>query len=412
MEYRQHQLANGLQIVSECNDRAYTAAFGYFVRTGSRDETPEIAGVSHFLEHMVFKGTSSLSAEEVNLRLDELGSSSNARTSEESTIYHSSVLPEFQTPMVELLSDLMRPSLRDDDFEMEKQVIIEEIKMYQDQPPYGGHEKIMEDFFSDHPLSQSVLGTEDSVGQMSPADMRNYFAQRYSPGNMCLAAAGNVDFQKLVDDAERLCGHWESFDAARQPVSANYRGGFEQIVKANSHQQYLMQLSPGPSASDPDRFAVRVVSAILGDDGGSRMFWEFLDSGKAESAGMGAYEYFDSGLVMTYICCAPEEAQDNLVRLHQLQTQAVARGITQRELDLAKRKIASHIVLASERTSSRLFSVGSQWLVDQPFLTTREIAAIYESVTLDQVTSVLEKYPLTQNMTLVVGPRTDLQPVE
>lgn len=411
MEYRQHRLANGLQILAECNDRAYTASFGVFVRTGSRDESAEIAGVSHFLEHMVFKGTSTLSAEQVNLRLDEMGSSSNARTSEESTIYHSTVLPEFQTPIVELLCDLMRPSLRDDDFEMEKQVIIEEIRMYQDQPPYGGHEKIMEDFFSDHPLSKSVLGTEESIGDMSADDMRKYFELRYSPGNMCLAAAGNVDFGRLVNDAERLCGQWESFDAERQPVSANYRGGFEQIIKANSHQQYLMQLSPGPSLSHPDRFAVRVLSAILGDDGGSRMFWEFLDSGKAESAGMGAYEYYDSGLVMTYICCAPEEAQDNLVRLHQLQTEAVARGISQRELDLAKRKIASHIVLASERTGSRMFSVGAQWLAEQAFLTTRQISAIYEAITLEQVMDVLEKYPLGKNMTLVVGPRTDLQRV-
>jgi predicted Zn-dependent peptidase len=270
----------------------------------------------------------------------------------------------------------------------------------------------MEDFFSGHPLSQSVLGTEESIGQMSADDMRNYFEQRYAPGNMCLAAAGNVDFEKLVDDAERFCGQWKSFGAAREPVLANYRGGFEQIIKSNSHQQYLMQLSPGPSVSDPDRFAVRVLSAILGDDGGSRMFWEFLDSGKAESAGMGAYEYFDSGLVMTYICCAPEEAQDNLIRLRKLQTEAVAGGISQRELDLAKRKIASHIVLASERTGSRMFSVGSQWLADQPFLTTGEIAAIYEAVTLEQVTAALEKYPLTNNMTLVVGPRSDLQPVE
>lgn len=405
MEFRQHQLENGLTVMAECNDRAYTAAFGYFVRTGSRDETADVAGVSHFLEHMVFKGTPNHTAEQVNLRLDEMGSASNARTSEESTIYHSTVLPEFQTSMVELLSDLMRPSLREEDFETEKQVIIEEIKMYRDQPPYGGHEKIMEEFFGEHPLGQSVLGTVESVGGMSPQGMRKYFEQRYSPGNMCLAAAGNVDFEKLVEDAERLCGNWNPFDAKRQPVPVKFQNGFRQIVKENSHQQYLLQLSPGPSLREEDRYATRVLSTILGDDSGSRMYWEFLDSGKAESAGMGSYEYFDSGLLMTYVCCAPEEAQGNLERLASLQRGAFEVGITQKELDLAKRKIASHIVLASERAGSRMFSVGSQWLSELDYKTTGEIAAIYEAITLDQVKAALEKYRLTENMTLVVGPR-------
>ena len=411
MEYRQHRLENGLEILAECNEHAYTSAMGFFVKTGARDEAADIGGVSHFLEHMVFKGTPHHTAEQVNLRLDEMGSSSNARTGEECTIYHATVLPEFQTPMVELLSDLMRPSLRADDFETEKQVILEEIKMYHDQPPYGGHEKIMEDFFGTHPLSQSVLGTVESVSSLNPDGMRNYFQQRYSPGNMSFAAAGKIDFERLIDDVERCCGSWEAFETLRITQDANYNFGFEQIVKENSYQQYILQLAPGPCASDEDRFATRVMTAILGDDGGSRMYWEFLDSGLAESAGMGAYEYLDTGAIMTFICCAPEQAQANLERLYNLQTKAVEDGITQKELDLAKRKIASHIILASERTGGRMFSVGAQWLVGQPFKTTREIAEIYEAITLEQVTESLHKFGLVNNMTLVVGPQDDLQQV-
>ncbi len=145
------------------------------MRTGARDETPEVGGVSHFLEHMVFKGTPNRSAAEVNLELDEMGSSSNARTSEESTIYYATVLPEFQTQVVELLSDIMRPSLRPEDFETEKQVIIEEIKMYDDQPPYGGYERIMAEFFGNHPLGQSVLGTVETVSALTPESMMELF---------------------------------------------------------------------------------------------------------------------------------------------------------------------------------------------------------------------------------------------
>ena len=216
MEYRQHKLENGLEILAECNREAYTSAFGFFVRTGSRDETHEVSGVSHFLEHMVFKGTPNRTAAQVNLELDEMGSSSNARTSEESTIYHAAVLPEFQTPVVELLSDIMRPSLRLEDFETEKQVIIEEIKMYDDQPPYGGYERVMAEYFGDHPLGQSVLGTVDTVTALTPDGMMNYFEQRYSPSNICFSAAGNIEFDELVEDIERCCGHWEKIQSGAE----------------------------------------------------------------------------------------------------------------------------------------------------------------------------------------------------
>ena len=411
MEYLQHQLDNGLEILAECNRQAYTSAFGFFVRAGSRDETPEVGGVSHFLEHMAFKGTPHRSAAQVNLELDEMGSSSNARTSEESTIYHASVLPEFQTQIVELLSDIMRPSLREEDFETEKQVIIEEIRMYDDQPPYGGYEAIMEAFFGSHPLGNSVLGTVESVSALTPDQMMAYFRQRYSPGNICLAAAGNVDFDKLVADAQRCCGAWESYDAPRQLQPAKPKSGFRSLAKPQSYQQYILQLVDAPSSEDPRRYAASVLASILGDDSGSRMYWEFLDRGLAESAGMGSYDYQQGGAMMTYLCCAPEQAQENLGRLAELQNRVHQEGVTQKELDLAKRKIASHIVLASERTGTRMFSVGSQWLSEQPFKTVAEIAALYESLNLAEVNEILESFPLTNPMTVCVGPCEDLQPV-
>ncbi len=412
MEYRQHQLANGLTILAECNPRAYMAAYGFFVKAGSRDETNNIGGVSHFLEHMVFKGTPNRTAEQVNLELDEMGSASNARTGEESTIYHSAVLPEFQSQMVDLMTDLMRPSLREADFNTEKKVIIEEIKMYQDQPPYGGHERIMADFFGTHPLGQSVLGTVDTVTQLSANQMKAYFESRYSPGNIAFAAAGNIDFEQLIIDLEHACGEWQTADAPRNQEQADYQSGFQCLHKHASHQQYILQLSPGPSAESMDRYAFRVATAILGDDSGSRLYWEFLDSGIAESAGAGAYEYLNNGLMMTYLCCSPDAAQDNLRRLKQVQDRFYEKGVTQKELDMAKRKIASHIILSSERTEHRMFSVGAQWLVGQPFKTVSEIAGIYDAITLEEVNEVIRRYPHKNNMTLVIGPRTDLQPAD
>lgn len=408
MEYRRHRLDNGLEILAECNPRAHSMAIGYFVRTGSRDETAEIGGVSHFLEHMVFKGTENRSAEDVNRQLDEMGSHSNARTSEESTIYHAAILPDFQTPIVELFSDLMRPSLRNDDFETEKQVIIEEIMMYDDQPPYGGHERIMAEYFGDHPLSQSVLGTVDTVGGMSADRMKEYFQRRYSPGNIAVAVAGNVDFDKLIADCERCCGSWTEYPTDRPHRNAVPQSGFVCQEKNDSTQQYVIQLAKGPHCNDSDRFAARVAATILGDDSGSRIYWDMIDPGRVEAAGIGNYEYDDTGVIMTFLCCAPEQTQDNLNRLVEIQRTAIKSGVTEKELELAKSKIASHIILASERTESRMFSVGSQWLKNQEFKSPKEIAEQYEAVTIEQVNSVLQQYPLDSNMTLCVGPKTDL----
>ena len=408
MEYRRHRLDNGLEILAECNPGAHALACGFFVRTGARDETPDVGGVSHFLEHMVFKGTPNRSADQVNRELDEMGSHSNARTGEESTIYHATVLPDFQSRIVEVLSDIMRPSLREDDFETEKKVIIEEIKMYDDQPPYGGHERIMAEFYGSHPLGQSVLGTVDTVTGLTPTRMNEYFQQRYSPGNIALAAAGNVDFERLINDAEAFCGNWDSFPAQRELVPVQPRSGFVTMHKPESTQQYLIQLANGPSSQDEDRFAARVLTTILGDDSGSRMYWEFLDSGLAEAAGMGNYEYDGAGLIMTFVCCAPEQAQENLERMKKLQGRAIVERVTQKELEQAKRKISSHIILSSERTESRMFSVGAQWLKNNDYKTPGEIAAVYDAVTLEQVNAIAQKFPLVENMTLCVGPEAEL----
>ena len=167
MQFKQTTLDNGLEIIAEVNSNAFSLSLGYFVKTGSRDESLDIAGVSHFLEHMLFKGTPRRTSVDVNRQLDDLGSQSNAFTSEEQTVYYMSVLPENQFPALDLVTDMMRPSLRDDDFQTEKQVILEEIAMYDDQPPYGAMERAMEEFFGEHPLSTRVLGTKESVSTLT-----------------------------------------------------------------------------------------------------------------------------------------------------------------------------------------------------------------------------------------------------
>ncbi|HEY2410590.1 MAG TPA: pitrilysin family protein [Pirellulaceae bacterium] len=408
MQFRQHTLDNGLEIVAETSPDAYSAAYGFFVRTGARDETDEISGVSHFLEHMVFKGSANRSAAEVNRDLDDLSAGSNAYTSEEQTVYYATILPEDQEEMVELLADMMRPALRQDDFDTEKQVILEEIAKYDDQPPYGAHEKCMAAFFAEHPLGKSILGTPASVGGLARDQMLGYFEQRYSPKNMVLAAAGNVDFDSLILQAQNYCGRWAMFDAPRKAPAAAPRHDFKVIHKPLAVQQYVVQLAAGPAATDPDRYAARLLSTVIGDDSGSRLFWELVDTGVAESASIGTQEYQGAGVYLTWLSCLPELAAENLQRIAEVVQETDESGVTEEELDQAKNKVCAQIVLHSERPTNRLFSVGNSWIQRRQYKTVREAVNAYRAVTLDDIARVLKQYPLSRTSTVAVGPLTEL----
>ena len=408
MEFREHTLANGLEIVAECNPKAYSTALGFFVKTGSRDEQDDNHGVSHFLEHMVFKGTARRNAADVNRELDEIGSHSNAFTSEEQTVYFAAFLPEYQDKALELLSDILRPALREDDFEMEKKVILEEIAKYEDQPPFGAHEKCMALHFGSHPLARSVLGTTASVGALTRDRMLAYFQQRYSPRNIALVAAGNVNFERLIALLELYCGKWEPFEAPRQTPPALPHQGLQVIHKDTATQQYVVQLANAPGSSDESRYAARLLATILGDSSGSRMYWELFDRGLAECAVMETCDYQGAGVFLTYLCCAPEDASDNLASIDEILRQAHADGVTAAELAQAKSKIRSHVVLQAERPANRLFSVGNNWIQRRQYRTVREIVRSYEAVTPQDIAAVLEQFPLTVNTTVAVGPLEEL----
>jgi predicted Zn-dependent peptidase len=408
MPFRQHTLDNGLEIVAETTPDAYSAAYGFFVRTGARDETAEVSGVSHFLEHMVFKGSANRTAAEVNRDLDDLSAGSNAYTSEEQTVYYATILPDDQEEMVELLADMMRPALRQDDFDTEKQVILEEIAKYDDQPPYGAHEKCMAAFFGEHPLGKSILGTPQSVGGLARDQMLAYFEQRYSPKNIVLAAAGNVDFDSLILQAQNYCGRWGMFDAPRNLPAVQPRHDFKVIHKPLAVQQYVVQLAAGPAANDSDRYAARLLTTIIGDDSGSRLFWELVDTGVAESVSIGTQEYQGAGVYLTWLSCLPDLAAENLQRIVEIVQDAEANGVTEEELEQAKNKVCAQIVLHSERPTNRLFSVGNAWIQRRQYKTVREAVDAYRAVTLDDIARVLKRYPLSRTATVAVGPLTEL----
>lgn len=409
MEFHSHRLPNGLEIVAETNDDAHSMGVAFMVRTGARDESSELAGVSHFLEHMCFKGTPRRSADDVNREFDEIGAHYNAFTSEECTAYYASVLPEYQEGCIDLLADILRPSLRADDFDMEKKVILEEIQMYLDQPPFGMDDRIKELHLSGHPLAKSVLGTSASVSALSPDQMRGYFTNRYAADNVFVVAAGKVDFPALVDQVAARCGDWRSQGNRRELPSASSRTSFEIVHRPTATQQYVLQLADAPASEDADRYAAKLLATIVGDDTGSRIFWELTDTGLAETATLGHYEYLGVGMYYTWLSCEPDLVDENLQRLHAIYHEADATGPTADELRQAKSKVKARVVLGSERPQNRLFNVGGNWLQRREYRSVADDLASLDAVTLDDLQRVLRKFPLSRCSTVTVGPRENVR---
>lgn len=410
MEFRRHTLANGLEVIAECNPQAYSAAVSFFVNIGSRDESPQVAGVSHFLEHMVFKGTAKRSAEQVNLEFDSIGADYNAATSEERTIYYASLLPEYLPQAVELWADVLQPALREEDFETEKQVILEEIKMYQDAPPYGADDTCKELYFQQHPLASRVLGTEESISAMSAEQMKDYFYRKYSPANIALVGSGNIDFDQFVELAERYCSHWGGEKAERpceefRPTESRLK------IEQNPHsvQEYLIQCAAAPPANGKDRYVAGLLSLILGDDSGSRFYWALVDAGLCDGASFGYHDYLDCAVYASYLSCAPEDCQTVLEKVETILREVQNQSITAEELQQAQNKVCSSLVLASERPKNRLFKVGANWTRRQEYRTVREELETIRSVSLQDIRRVLDEYPLTNWATVAVGPLAEVQ---
>ena len=412
MPFHQTTLDNGLRVIAELNDSARSVATGFFVKAGSRDESLDLAGVSHFLEHMIFKGTPRRDALDVNRDFDRVGAKHNAQTSEEDTFYHVTCLPEYLPKAFDVLSDILRPSLREEDFDTEKKVIIEEIRMYLDSPMSVAYEAAKAAHFGGHPLGQSILGTVESITDLPVDKMRDYFARYYSPANIVLAFAGNSDWDRLVALAEEHCGAWQGPPATRQAVPPRGTGAFKAILRADDQQQTIIGMADGPPLESDDRYAAQLLATVLGDHTGSRLYWTLVDPGHADGAEVGYQDYNNAGVFFTFLSCEPDEAQANLGRVVDAYRNVLTEGITDEELDRAKNKVLARSVLRSERPMGRLTSLGFQWTYRREYLTVEAELDAFSRVTTADVRRVLDAFPLLPQTLVSVGPTVDLHPPE
>lgn len=405
MEFKQAQLDNGLTIIAEKRPTSRSLALGFFVRTGSRDESPEISGVSHFLEHMMFKGTDRRTAFEVNLEFDQMGAKYNAFTSEENTVYYAAVLPEYQERVLDLWSDLMRPALREEDFTVEKGVICEEIAMYKDLPHFDVIDRGRRLHYGDHRCGNSVLGTEETIRALESRQMRDYFERRYSPDNMVLACAGQVDWEALLAQAQRLCGHWQPKQPARE--LSDFRGTGEKSAVPNTkvQRQHLCLVSGAPSAQHERRYAAGVLSHIIGDVSGSRYYWDLVDPALADSADMEFDAADGTGAYYTYISCDPDKTEQVLRIVRDCFADIRRNGVNEDELTSSKNKMASSLTLHGELPMGRLVPLGFNWLYKQAYMSVEEELGRIMAIEGRDIQALLAEYPMEPLSIIALGPQ-------
>ncbi|MFA7461408.1 MAG: pitrilysin family protein [Trueperaceae bacterium] len=397
-------LPNGLTVIGEHNPRAQSAAVGYMVHAGSRDETADIAGVSHFLEHMMFKGNERLSADDINRTFDELGADYNAYTSEERTVYYGAVPADRAGALLDLLSELMRPSLRQEDFDMEKKVILEEIAMYQDRPAQRLFELANERFWNGHPLGNSVLGSKESVGGLQQSAMRAYFEQRYAPGNVCLVLAGNYQWNELLERAEAATAGWRDYEVSREKNAPLHKAGYDSVADATLNRRHTALFAPGLAVEDPQRFAASILANAIGDGSGSRLYWELVDKGLTDSAWLSHESSEGAGAFVGYLSADPGRADEVLKRFKGVLAEVQQGGISAEEWRRSQRKIATSLTFRAETPLGRLMSFGTYFQTLGSYMSVNEMVEQVMSTPPEAGAEILAERPFDASFVMSLGP--------
>ncbi|GAA5437459.1 pitrilysin family protein [Deinococcus aquaticus] len=404
---QRHTLPNGLTLLLEPDPHAQTTAAGYFVNTGSREETPTEMGASHFIEHLLFKGSDTLSAAQLNERLDDLGGNANAFTSEEATVYHAATLPEHTPQLLSTLTELMRPALRDTDIHTERGVILEEIAMYAEQPTVRVTDELRADYWGTHPLGWPILGTTDTVTALTPDALRRNHRQRYGAQRVTLTLTGQFDPAHALDWATTHLSDWPAATPhTHTPAQPHHPRTTRTIHDPTLTRVQVTAATPGLSATHPLREAAHILADLIGGENGA-LYWHLIDNGTCDSADLGHLEYHDTGTFEGGFSCDPDRAATALTTYRTVLADADTL-ITPVAVRRAARKLAVSTLLRAETPQGRLFTLGMEHLATGHTLTTEEHVRRYEQVTADDVREVLRLCPLNELTIVALGPITAL----
>lgn len=402
----QHELPNGLRVVCEAMPRVRSAAAGFLAQTGARHESPTEHGVSHFLEHMCFKGTPRRTWHDINIRFDELGAIYNAFTGKEHTVYYGWVPGRRIEEQIELLADMMRPSLPPQDFETERNVILEEIAMSDDNFDRLVWNFVHEVIFGDHPLGHEILGEKETIQQLPHATLADYHRRRYAANNLCLMTAGAIEPEAVFAAAGRHCGDWmPSFNGvATRAEMPPWPTGVRKLALPRFQQQSIVLAYPSIPRGHPMEESVEVFTSLFGGQN-SRCFWNIVQKGICADAGAIWVGYRDCGAMIFYADGQPDRCDAMLSALQDEIRRVKSEGIRPEEVQRVKNQRRTHLALEAESPRTRLMQLIDDYETRGHLRTPEAALAAVEAVTVKSVEAVVDAISLDdEGLLLSCGP--------
>jgi predicted Zn-dependent peptidase len=401
---RRTVLPNGLTIISEEMPHIRSVSAGVWIRTGSRHEAPEVNGISHFAEHMVFKGTTTRTAEMIARQVDSFGGNLDAFTAKECVCFNVKVLDEHLSDAMDVLTDLvLNPSFNDADVKRERSVIMEEIKMDEDNPDYLVHEIFVQNFWKDHPLGRPILGTRDTVKKFGPALLFDYYKQRFQAGNIVVAAAGSLQHDEFLELATRKFAHLPAVTSDLSDMAPKATAKISMRNKKSLEQVQLCIGVPSYSISHENRYASFVLNTLLGGGMSSRLFQNVREKqGLVYSIFSELNPYRDTGCLAVYAGTskesAPKVVQSVLREFRDLKEVPV----TLEELGRAKAQLKGSLMLSLESSMARMSNLARQEMYYERFYGMNEITQRIESVQVEDVQKVAQEFFVADQIAVTV----------
>ena len=409
MTIERTDLASGLTVVTEADPSARSASFGCWVRVGGRDESAELAGASHFLEHLLFKGTGARTGREISEAIEAVGGELNAHTAHEHTAFYTRVPSSAAAIGLELLGDVVTsPAFDDDDVESERQVILEELHLAEDE----GDDRVLslahEALWGDHPLGREVLGTLATIDAMTTEAIAGFFEHHYHPANLVLVAAGAVDHAAVVAEGERFPARTAGVRPERVAPEPGPPVAPHALLRRPLEQAHVAVVWPGLAADDPDRYALSVCNQILGGGLSSRLFQEIREErGLAYSVFSSLAAYSDAGSVVAYAGTSPERVSEVRELILATAAELAADGVTDREWEVARGYLEGASLLGLEDSGSVMARLGNHVCAKGRVTPLEDQLARLRAVTPDDVHRVARRLLAEPPAVCGVGPLTD-----
>lgn len=401
-------LDNGITVVSEHMDSVHSVALGFWVYAGARDEAPRFFGMSHFMEHMLFKGTPTRSALDISTAFDAMGAELNAFTSRECTCFYSRVIDEHLPEAFEILADMVvNASFDQDAIDLEREVVIEEIARNEDSPDEYVYDLFADAMFPTHPLGRPVLGNRTTVGGFESADMREYHDTHYTTGNLVVAASGNVSHEQLVELSKRFLSGMKTGTRQHRAFAAEQHRVQLSCLQKDTEQAHVLMGYPAFDTNDPVRFALGILDTALGGGMSSRLFQEIREKrGLVYSVYTTTQLFEDAGVFAAYAGTRPDNVREVLDVMQKEFALAAAKGITQEELDRARELICGNFVFSMESTRAHMTRLGRLFVLGLEVRSPEQTLEDYRCVTLQQVNEVAGDLLSQQPTVAVVSPHS------